>query len=58
MKKYLPLTIAALAFAAILLLVFSFDFGSLAQSAPQLDPGKTKGNPNAPVTFLELSDFQ
>ncbi len=58
MRKNLPLIVAALAFGAILLFVFTFDFGAFTRAAPPYDPGKTRGDAQAPVTFVELSDFQ
>lgn len=61
MRKNLPWIAGIGAVVAILMLLFSCDLGQLlAWTRPpaQTDPVKTRGNPNAAVTMIEVSDFQ
>ena len=62
MKKQLPLVIGIAAFVVVMLCLFVFDFSTLSalvqNKSNVANPGKTKGNPNATVEFIELSDFQ
>jgi len=60
MRKHMPLVVSIAFVIALLMLIFS-DAGelfTLNRGATPTDALKTKGNVNATVTVVEMSDFQ